>query len=257
MTRFDDLHRRDAPSLSATPNEQRRSLATRAVLIAAALLGGLAVAAGGLAYAATLDSRGDGRLGHRLERVQRVVHGALDSVGATVAQEDKVHDVIAKGFASLASGGMDRVAMRKQVLDLVRSPTIDRVAIEKVRAEQVARFDENSKAVTGMVLDAADQLTADQRASLADRVEAMMMSRGGAWRLSARAVYRGGTRHPTSRARQSSTRRRRRYDGRQSGIEAIGGPASMAERLLLVDDDAAARGHGLRLPRGGRLHGRP
>ena len=42
-----------------------------------------------------------------------------------------------------------------------------------MRAEAVAAFDAKSKAVVGGLIDIADQLTPDQRAKLAARIEAM------------------------------------------------------------------------------------
>jgi hypothetical protein len=71
--------------------------------------------------------------------------------------------------------------MRRQVLNLLRAPTVDRAAVEKLRAEQVAKFDAKSKSMVGMILDSADQLTPDQRSKLADRAEAMMDRDHGGW----------------------------------------------------------------------------
>ena len=182
MTDFNEQQTQGAPPSLAPPAKHRWTTWARTGLVAGAMLGGMAVGAGGLAFATTAGEHLEWRRGHHLEHLQRMVHGALDSVGATTTQEDKVHDIIANGFASMTDGATDRGAMRQQVLDLLRSPTIDRAAVEKLRTEQVARFDEKSKAITGMVLDAASSLTPDQRAKLADRAEAMMQWHSMGWR---------------------------------------------------------------------------
>ncbi len=149
----------------------------RPVLVIA--LAGGAIGAGGLAIAATTPGNSGWRHGPRLGRIQHVVREALDSVGATTAQEDKVHDIIAAAFSDMQQDRAQHVAMRKQVLDLLRAPTIDRDAVEKLRSEQVARFDARSKKMVGALLDAADQLTPEQRGKLADRLAWRMEHRDG------------------------------------------------------------------------------
>ncbi len=169
-------------STEITAPRLRHSLGWRqASLFAGALLGGSIAGAGGVSYAAIVFGSVNWSPGHHLERLQRRIHAALDSVGATTLQEDKVHDIIASGFTSLGNDRDAHRAMRKQLLDLLRSPTIDRAAVEKLRADQVAKFDAKTKAFTGMILDAADQLSPEQRSALADRAEAMMAHGPGGW----------------------------------------------------------------------------
>ncbi|HLW93150.1 MAG TPA: Spy/CpxP family protein refolding chaperone [Roseiarcus sp.] len=137
------------------------------------LVFGLALGAGGLALAAGgFDHMGWGH-GARLALVQRVVSHALDSIGASAEQEAKVHDIIAARFADIAPDPKEHEAIRKQAIDLLSAPTIDRAAVEKLRADVVARFDAKSKAVVAGILDVADQLTPAQRAALSAEIEAM------------------------------------------------------------------------------------
>jgi Spy/CpxP family protein refolding chaperone len=137
------------------------------------------IGAGGLAMAAMPGHPG-WRHGPRLGMVQHFVREALDSVGATSAQEDKVHDIVAAVFSDMEQDRTEREAMRKQALDLLRAPTINRNAVEKLRSDQVARFEARTKKMTGALLDAADQLTPEQRGKLVDRFERMAEHRG--WR---------------------------------------------------------------------------
>ncbi len=145
----------------------------RPVLMAGVLAGGVVLGAGGLAVAATAPGHSGWGHGPRLELIQRFVVRELDSVGATTAQEAKVHDIIAAAFATMQQSPVQRDTLRKQALDLLRAPAVDRAAAETLRADQMARLDRMSKAMVGALLDAADQLTPEQRATLADRAEAM------------------------------------------------------------------------------------
>ena len=102
--------------------------------------------------------------------IQHSVAHALDLVGASSEQEAKVHDIIAAKFADIAPKLGDHEALRKQALELLAAPTVDRAAVERLRLDAVAIFDARSKAIVGGVLDVADQLTPQQRAALADQI---------------------------------------------------------------------------------------
>ena len=117
------------------------------------------------------------RQGARLTFVQRAVARALDSVGASAEQEAKVHDIVAAKFAEIAPNPADHENLRKQALELLAAPTIDRAAVERLRVDAVGMFDAKSKALVGGLLEVADQLTPPQRAQLA--AEAADMARRG------------------------------------------------------------------------------
>ena len=77
-----------------------RSARLRPLALAGVLVGGVLLAAGG--YAATTAGGPDGpgwREGMRLAFVQHAVTRALDGVGATSAQEAKIHDIVAASLA--------------------------------------------------------------------------------------------------------------------------------------------------------------
>jgi protein CpxP len=138
----------------------------RVLTMAGVLACGVALGATGLAAAAGIDQMRMGQ-GGRLAFIQIAVAHALDSVGATSEQEAKIHDIIAARFPEVAPKPEDRQALRKQALDLLAAPTIDRGAVERLRADAVATFDAKSKAFVGGILDIADQLNPQQRAQLA------------------------------------------------------------------------------------------
>ena len=175
MTRIDDV-----PLPPQRPLQQPRRARTRPFAIVAVLTCGLALGAGSLALgvsnlaaAAQEASHSGWRAGLRLAFVQRAAALLLDSVGATAAQESKAHDIIAATFTDLASDPKEAEALRKQALDLLGAPSIDRAAVEKLRADVVARFDAKSKKVVSAALDIADDLTPTQRAQLVERIGEM------------------------------------------------------------------------------------
>ena len=158
----------------AFQNSENRPFAwPRALMFVGALAFGVAIGAGGFAVAAAGIDHLGWKQGARLAFVQHVVAHALDTVGASAEQEAKAHDIIASKFAEVAPDPAQHEAMRKQALDLLGAPTLDRAAVEKLRADAVASFDAKSKSVVGGVLDIADLLTPPQRAQLAVQIEAM------------------------------------------------------------------------------------
>jgi periplasmic protein CpxP/Spy len=144
----------------------------RPILVLGLLLGGVTLGAAGYAATAAPD-RSSWWESMRLAFVQHVVGHALDGVGASAAQEAKIHDIVAAKFTELAPNPDERAAMRKQALELFAAPTVDRAAVEKMRIEAVAKFDAKSKTIVAAVLDIAGQLTPAQRTQFAADIEVM------------------------------------------------------------------------------------
>ncbi len=128
------------------------------------VVGAVALCAGGLALAT--GGPGD-QHGPHLARIQHFVAAALDSVGATAAQEAKVHDIIAANLDSVRPDPQ----LREQALALLRAPAVDPAEAEKLRAQIVANFDAKSKAIEAAILQIAAELTPEQRGKLVDRFE--------------------------------------------------------------------------------------
>ena len=172
MTSIDHVPVSPEPPIQEPPRSGGRRGRSAALAMSGILIGVVAFGAGGLAVATGMD-RMSWRQGATLAFVQRMVAHTLDSVGASADQEAKIHDIIASRFEKIAPNPEEHEAMRKQALDLIAAPTIDRAAIEKLRVEAVARFDDKSKAFVGGVEEIADQLTPEQRAKLADELAQM------------------------------------------------------------------------------------
>ena len=178
----------EPPLRQPTPQNRRSGFFSWPGALALAIVAlafGIAIGAGGLAIGAGMDHFG-WRQGWRLAMVQEGASHMLDSIGATAEQKAKIHDIIAAKFAEIAPDPQQHEAMRKQALDLLAAPTIDRSGVEKLRADAAANFDAKSKLVVSGVLDIADQLTPAQRTALAARLGEMAqhgpMGPWGGWR---------------------------------------------------------------------------
>ena len=170
----------EIPPNTAAPIRKPSAL-RRGLLATGLVAGGMVLGASGLALASAgaMGWHGGFHHGPRIGMIQHVVRGALEDVGATTAQEDKIHDIIATTWTDIDKGGADREAMRKQILDLMKAPTLDREAIEKLRAEKIGEIDAKSKTLVGALVDAAGQLTPDQRAKLVQHMEERQAESGG------------------------------------------------------------------------------
>jgi protein CpxP len=101
-------------------------------------------------------------------RADRMIRHLAVEIDATNDQQDKlkaiVHDTV-KGVLPVRE---KMLAARATARELLTQPTIDRAAIEKLRADQIATHDAVSKQVVQAVADAADALTPEQRRKIVD-----------------------------------------------------------------------------------------
>ncbi|MEM7246442.1 MAG: Spy/CpxP family protein refolding chaperone [Acidobacteriota bacterium] len=155
------------------------------------LTGGLAAA--GLFAAAGLLSpswAGPGfgpRMGHRAQfglrgpatpelvgqRADRMVGVVSTMVEATPAQEQELRALVEKGVGELMSLRPDREEHRARLHELLSSETVDREALEALRAEHVERLDEVSQRLVDLVAELAEVLTPEQRVRLIELGEAL------------------------------------------------------------------------------------
>ncbi|HVY06519.1 MAG TPA: Spy/CpxP family protein refolding chaperone [Burkholderiales bacterium] len=175
-----------APVPAGEPNGSRCSRSHRCGPRAGrALLFILAVVAAGFigGYAAKSHAHGPGMMfgGPMMsgpmdpaeldKHVERMVKHFAVEVDATPEQQAKL-TTIAQGVAhDLAPLRGKMKEARKQALDILTAPQIDRAAAEALRAEHIALADTVSKRITQALADAADVLTPEQRMKLAERME--------------------------------------------------------------------------------------
>jgi Spy/CpxP family protein refolding chaperone len=144
----------------------------------------LATLAGGAAAALSWGAFAHGRRGQgphggpmSEERIEKMVKHFAVEVEATPEQQEKLTAIAkqaAKDLEPLRAQAMDA---RKQAMELLSQPTVDRAAIEKLRVSKLQHADAISRRMTQALGDAAEVLTPEQRKKLAEHIE----RRRGGW----------------------------------------------------------------------------
>jgi Spy/CpxP family protein refolding chaperone len=91
----------------------------------------------------------------------------LRQVDATPEQRTKIAAIIDTAVKELYPAQEQMRASRDQAIKLLSAPTIDRGAVEKLRAEHAATHDRLSKRVAQSLTEIAENLTPEQREKLA------------------------------------------------------------------------------------------
>jgi protein CpxP len=90
----------------------------------------------------------------------------LDEVGASPDQKSRIEAILHAGFAPMAEAHRDMAQTHASLHAILAAPTVDRAALEQLRAAEVARIDEASRGLAKALADAAEVLTPEQRAKL-------------------------------------------------------------------------------------------
>ena len=177
-----EIDRNEGPERSGMSAGWRRGLA----------IGGLAVSVIAGAGLVTAQAEGGGWGGgwgpghgpgmHGRMGGMGFMHGGmgemLDDIDATAEQEKKIWEIFDGVRGDIRSTAIDFRNTRGEVLELLSAPEIDREAAEKLRSKRIAALDEASRKMTKALLDAAEVLTPEQRAELAEHVEERRSGRG-------------------------------------------------------------------------------
>ncbi|HTD02455.1 Spy/CpxP family protein refolding chaperone [Undibacterium sp.] len=92
----------------------------------------------------------------------------------TQEQKTKVADIAKAAFKDLYPLRQQHQAAHQQAVKLLTQPTIDRAALEQVRADEMRLADQVSRRITQAVADAAEVLTPEQRIKLAEHMKKRM-----------------------------------------------------------------------------------
>jgi Spy/CpxP family protein refolding chaperone len=111
----------------------------------------------------------------------RGIGHVMDEIDATPEQEKKLFAIFDGVRGEMRDTMIDFRSTRGEVLDILSAETIDREAVEKLRAERLAAMDAASKTMTAALVEAAEVLTPEQRAKLAKFVEERGEGRRGGW----------------------------------------------------------------------------
>lgn len=90
----------------------------------------------------------------------------LTSVDATPDQKAKIKEILGAAMKPMAGAPGKMHEGMAQLHALLTAPTIDRAALERLRAEHVAAIDQMSRTMVQAMADAAEVLTPQQRAKL-------------------------------------------------------------------------------------------
>ena len=90
---------------------------------------------------------------------------------ASTEQKQKINAIAQKAADDIFVLRAKHLEARKQVIDTLAAPTVDRGKLETLRADQMKLAETATKRVTDAVADIADVLTPAQRAELAQRIE--------------------------------------------------------------------------------------
>ena len=113
------------------------------------------------------------------ERADHMVRHLAIEIDASADQTTKLQAIVKSAITDLAPMRGKIMAAHQQVRTLLTAPTIDRAAIEKLRAEQIANIDAVTKRVTQALGDAADVLTPEQRQKIGDMLPPRGERHGG------------------------------------------------------------------------------
>lgn len=124
------------------------------------------------------------------KRINRVVRHVAIEIDATDEQQQKIVALVTAVAKEMKPLRENLLANRRQMHDLLLAETIDREAMERIRAARIAEVDQLSKNVVVAVADVAEILTVEQRRTLEERIREFRGTfgghgrhgRGGRWR---------------------------------------------------------------------------
>jgi len=150
-------------------------IALLAVALVAGLAGTMLSTAFGQSYSwQRIQWRHGGMFGGPLtpaqidEQIDRVSKHLAIELDANQEQQIKIANIAKAAVADLRPLREKAVGTRSQAISLLTAPTIDRTAIESLRAEQVGLAETASKRIAQALADAAEVLTPEQRRKVAE-----------------------------------------------------------------------------------------
>ena len=111
--------------------------------------------------------------------IERIVKHAAIEIDATQEQQEKI-TALATAVAKDLKPVHDRLrATGKEIHDLLLADTIDRTALEQLRAERLADAERISKNLVGALADVDEVLSSEQRKVLDERIKQFRSMRRG------------------------------------------------------------------------------
>ncbi|MFN2427082.1 MAG: periplasmic heavy metal sensor [Candidatus Binatia bacterium] len=105
------------------------------------------------------------------EKAEFFVGFALHRLDATDEQEENVQKIVDRAIDEIFPVIHEHRANRDEFRSILAGPAIDRAAIEKLRAEEMALAESLSRTLASALADTAEALTTEQRTALVERLE--------------------------------------------------------------------------------------
>ena len=127
---------------------------------------GVAVAGGPFAHGCPFHGGGD----HHA-KAEAMLDKALSEIGATDEQSAEIEGIVDDAHTRLEAMHEGMEEHHESVNAVLTAETIDRAALETLRQEGLAHFDEASAMFVEVIADVAEVLTQEQREELAELAE--------------------------------------------------------------------------------------
>jgi Spy/CpxP family protein refolding chaperone len=166
-------------SPQAAPRRRRRWPFIAAIVVAAAVTGGIATHAvsqhrfGGYWHGPGFMMGGPFDPARAEERADRMTRHVAIEIDATAEQQEKLRAIVKSAVKDLLPMREKAQAARQRAQALLVQQNVDRAAIEAFRAEQMGLADTASKRIAQAIGDAADVLNYEQRRKLGEHIEAL------------------------------------------------------------------------------------
>ncbi|MEO8718829.1 MAG: Spy/CpxP family protein refolding chaperone [Burkholderiales bacterium] len=105
------------------------------------------------------------------QHIDRMLKHLYVEIDATPAQQQKLEPIVKQASKELMPLREQVREARRQGMELLSAPSIDRAAIERLRVEQIGAADEASKRFVRALSDVAEVLTPEQRKIVAARMQ--------------------------------------------------------------------------------------
>lgn len=115
-----------------------------------------------------------GRFGHHSmspEDARHAVGWVLRGVDASDAQVDAIAGIVDEAIGELETVRDRHHDQLEALADVLAAPEVDRAALDKIRADALATFDESSVKIVSALAEVSAQLTPEQRTELLERHE--------------------------------------------------------------------------------------
>ncbi len=112
------------------------------------------------------------------DHVERIVRHVAIEIDATREQEDRILSLVGGLAADIKPLAERMQATGGELSGLLTATTVDRAALERLRAARLAEADRISKTLLDMIAEVAEVLTPEQRATLAEMMRERREARG-------------------------------------------------------------------------------